>query len=562
MAAVAFADARPAGSIAAITVSPEPGAVAASRATQISLRGARAAELGTITVTGSRSGAHPGRLVAHSDGNGASFLPDRPFKPGERVSVATQLSVHGAATGSYRFTVGRGALESRDGAGIGLPEGNFAQQRFRSRPDLRPPTVTVDVRRAGHTRGEILLATKQGRRDGALILDDHGDVVWFRPERRGWTATDLRLASWKGKPALTLWEGRFVIGFGFGQGIVLDDRYREVARVRAGNGLQADLHDFVLTPRGTALLTIYHRVRHAGEWVMDGIVQEVDVATGLVLYEWHALDHVSPSESYEPRRKGSPWDWFHINSAQALPDGDLVISARNTHAIYRVNRSTGSVEWRLGGTRSDFVMGRGTRFAWQHDARLNADGTLTLFDNSADPPLRKRSRALRLRLDGRRATLVAARAHPGALLSPNQGGVQDLGGGRMFVGWGRNPWFTEFDRNGRILFDAHLAAGYDSYRAYRVAWTGRPAERPAVAAARSADGGVNVWASWNGATEVTRWELLAGTGPDALVVTGSRPRRGFETTLRAPRGTAWVAARALAGDGSVLGVSRAVAVGR
>jgi hypothetical protein len=552
----------PAETVAAVTVSPEPGARAASPGTQISLRGEPAAALGPIEVAGARSGRHAGRIVAHSDGAGASFLPDVPFRQGERVTVRTRLSVRGARAGDYRFTVGVGDLEPRGTGRTAVPKGPLVQQSFRSRPDLRPPAVSIATRRAGHTGGEILLATKQGKRDGPLILDDRGAVVWFHPQPRGRPASDLRATTYRGQPVLTYWEGRFVVGWGFGEGVIVDSAYREVARVRAGNGFQADLHDFLLTPQGTALLLVYHRVRRGDRTLLDGIVQEVDPATGLVLFEWHALDHVGIGESYAPApRKGrAPWDWFHVNSVAAAGGGDLIVSARNTHAVYRIDRESGAIRWRLGGRRSDFRMGRGTRFAWQHDARLHPDGTLTLFDNAAAPATRKRSRALRLRLDERRmrASLLAARAHPRGLLSPNQGGVQDLGGGRLFVGWGALSAFTEFGADGRVLFDGRLARGYDSYRAYRADWSGRPTEPPAVAAQPRGRARTAVWASWNGATEIARWLVLAGASPAALAPVETAARRGFETGISIPGRPAWVAVRAVGAGGEVLGGSAPV----
>ena len=547
---------------------PEPGAQAASPRSQLSFRGVAAGELGGVVVTGSRSGVHPGRVIAHSDGAGASFIPDAPFRQGERVAVSTGLQIPGARDGDYGFTVGRGELE-RVGKGRGIvPAGHFAQQHFRSRPDLRPPAVTVRTRREGHTRGAILLATKQGKRDGPLILDDHGDVVWFHPMPRGRTASDLRTATYQGKPVLTWWEGRFALGWGYGEGVIADSSYRPIARVHAGNGYQADLHELEVTPQGTALLTAYHRVRRdlhpvggpRRGTVLDCVVQEVEVATGLVRFEWHALDHIPLRETYARREPGRTWDPFHVNSVQVAPGGQLIVSARNTHAVYAIDRATGEVAWRLGGKRSSFRLGAGTRFAWQHDARLHADGTLTIFDNEASPTVRHRSRALRLRLDRAhdRATLIAARVHRRGLLSANQGNVQLLPGGRQFVGWGQHPWFTEFDRGGRVLFDGRLAGGYDSYRAYRADWTGRPAGAPSVAAQRRGNDRTAAWASWNGATEISRWQLLAGTDPSTLAPVVTVPRHGFETAISASTRAQWIAVRALAADGTVLGTSEAV----
>ena len=88
-----------------VYVFPIPGGHVASPATQITFRGISAGQLGTITVTGSASGAHTGTVVADSDGHGGSFLPTAPFTPGETVTVGTSLNVEGSGNGTYQFQV-------------------------------------------------------------------------------------------------------------------------------------------------------------------------------------------------------------------------------------------------------------------------------------------------------------------------------------------------------------------------------------------------------------------------------------------------------------------------
>jgi len=360
--------------------------------------------------------------------------------------------------------------------------------------------------------------------------------------------------------------------------MVVDERYRPVAEGRAGNGYDADLHEFALTPRGTALLCIYapvpvdlSRVGGAREGIaIEAVVQEVDVATGLVVFEWHSLDHVRPDESYYevPKRANAPWDYFHINSIAEDRDGDLLVSARHTFAVYKLSRTTGEVRWRLGGKRSDFRMGPGARFAWQHDARRGRDGTLTLFDNAhtraapassqrvTERPGRERSRALALALDERAGTARVARAvtHPRGLLSDTQASTALLPNGNLFVGWGSERWFSEFDARGRMVLDGRLASGNDSYRAYRVRWRGRPAQPPRVVA----DGSGAAYASWNGATGVARWQLLAGERAGALRPVRTVPRAGFETRIPVPGAARLIAVRALDGRGRPLGTSAPV----
>jgi hypothetical protein len=173
-------------------------------------------------------------------------------------------------------------------------------------------------------------------------------------------------------------------------------------------------------------------------------------------------------------------------------------------------------------------MGPGTRFAWQHDAHWRAPRVISLFDNEAAPPYAKRSRGLFLRVDtaARMVTVLRAYPSPDDLLSGSQGNLQVLPNGNLFVGWGANPWFTELTPAGRVLLDAYFSAGADSYRAYKLPWVGRPAQPPALALRTDRRGRVTAYASWNGATNVARWQVEAGGR-----VIADTPSTGFETAI-------------------------------
>ena len=287
---------------------------------------------------------------------------------------------------------------------------------FRSRPDLGPPELTVAARRPGATPGKVLLAPKRrSGQSGPAILDEQGRLLWFHPMRDGIVANDFRVQRYRGEPVLTWWEGKTGDkGYGDGTWVIADQSYREIARVRAGNGLSGDLHDFELTDRGTALITIYAEVDadlsvvgsyEDGE-AMDSVIQEVDVESGEVVWEWRSLDHVALGESHAgpPQTHRFPYDYFHINSIDEDADGDLLVSARNTWGVYKIDRPSGRIVWRLGGLRSDFALGPGVRFAWQHDARWLPDGTISVFDNQATPKVEDESTAVVIRLDERRRT--------------------------------------------------------------------------------------------------------------------------------------------------------------
>lgn len=560
-----------------VTVSPAPQSRDASVSTQISMLGPPASELSRVTVKGSLSGAHAGRLVGYSQGNGASFVPSKPFTQGEQVSVHAQVRDGAAAIAfAWSFTA---AVQDHGGVAGGSPRPAPQQasyQSFRSRADLQPPTVSVTAHAAGTTPGDIFIAPYSGPGQyGPMILGEDGSLVWFKAlSPAGTRAADFRVQQYEGKPVLTWWQDPLVAGGQSKAGeVIVDGSYRQLAVVRAGNGYQADLHEFQITPQGTALITVYDGIdcdlssvggpRNAA--VADTLFQQIDLKTGLVMYEWHSLDHVALSESYASARHASrttPFDYFHINSVDVRGDGDLLVDARNTWAAYDVDPRSGRVRWQLGGKRSSFAMGPGTRTAWQHDAREQPDGTITFFDNGATPAVHPQSRAIGVRLDPARrtATLVRSDVHPGkALVAGSQGNLQALPGGAWMVGWGEVPYVSEFGAGGQLLFDAHLPAAYQSYRAYRLAWSGDPSEAPALATARSSSGhGAVAYASWNGATRVASWRVLAGSSPSNLTLAGQALRAGFETAVSLPRtaGGSYVQAQALDASGAVIGASR------
>jgi hypothetical protein len=418
--------------------------------------------------------------------------------------------------------------------------------------------VTIDAATDGAAPGYVFIAPKKAvRQRGPLIVDDRGRVVWFRPSGLG--VADFRVQRYRGRPVLTWWQGHSKFGRGRGNYVILSNSYRRIALVRAGNGRAGDEHEFTITPRGTALITFYER---RGDLIDSGL-QELDVATGRVLFEWHALGHIALSESYARRRGKAPFDYFHINSVELGRDGNLLVSARNTDAIYEIDRRTGSVIWRLGGKRSDFAMGRGTRFAWQHDARWRTPTTISLFDDGAAPAVEKQSRALLLHVDlsGRKVTLLHAYTHPRHLLSTSQGNMQVLPGGHVFVGWGAEPWFTEFAADGKVVLDGHFVKGADSYRGYKFEWHGRPTDRPTVVARRSGGGRVTVYASWNGATDVSRWQVLAGTTAAGLKPLRVTERTGFETAIELKTDAKFFAVRPLTAAGNSEASSKTVRAG-
>ena len=430
---------------------------------------------------------------------------------------------------------------------------------FQSEPSLQIPTLTVhtlDAPSPGYLFATTL--TGPGQR-GPMIFDDHGQPVWFRRTKN--VAIDFRRQTYKGKPVLTWWEGTISkIGTGEGVGKIFDQSYRQIAEVRAGNGLQADVHELLLTPQGTALITAYVEVTRdlsaiggpSAHPTLDSVFQEIDLATGKVLLEWHSLDHVAIADTYSPIL--SPFDYFHINSVDVAPDGNLLVSARNTWGVYKVDRKSGEVLWRLGSKSSDFQLGPGVLFMFQHDARGHADGTITLFDDGSGD-LSHPARAIRIGVDERShiATLLQEYPHPTPLGVAAMGNAQFLENDNVLVGWGTQPWITEFGALGDVRFDASFDGGAWNYRAFRDAWDGRPAHPPAIARR-----GRTVYASYNGSTQTAYWRLDGGSARNALAPLRTVPRAGFETAIPVPGRPAYVAVTALDAARRPLSTSRAL----
>lgn len=509
-------------------------------------------------------------------GRGASRLTRRRLLTRGGGAVAGMLVLGGGAFGATRLS-GRAKpipkLRSFASASRG------PAREFVSRPDLRPPTVGITD--GGVAPGYLFVAPSAWGRvqAGPLMIDNQGEPVWFKPISSSLWSTNFRADRYRGEPVLTWWEGKMTVrGFGRGEGVIADASYREIARVRAGNGRHMDMHEFRLTPQGTALFVCYPESVPADLSSIGGpsdgkvyetIMQEVDVQSGRVLLEWRSLEHLPLQDSYQP--PAIPYDYLHGNSVDVTPDGNLLVSGRCTWALYKLERRTGAVIWRLGGKRSDFALEDGARFSWQHDARQPSDSTITLFDDASAgldsgtgfSRTESQSRGVILRVDERRKRVSLAQSyrHPRPLVANAMGSMQTLPDGHALVGWGSKPVASEFAADGRLLADVRLGANHDSYRAFRYPWVARPTDPPAIATRReAATDRRTLYASWNGATAVSHWLLRAGLRPSELRSVGVAKRRGFETVI--PLGTAngYVQVRALDSSGRPLASSAAIQI--
>ncbi|KAL4949676.1 ASST-domain-containing protein [Aspergillus filifer] len=398
----------------------------------------------------------------------------------------------------------------------------------------------------------------------------------------------------RGKKYLTFWAGDKGNGIGDGYGLAYDDTYQLVYKVSTQNiDVHADLHEFAFTGNGTALVTGVNTMRVNGKdlssrygWdhvmpgtmeldILEGVFQEIDLDTNEVLFDWRALDHVNPLDSFEPM--GSGWDIYHINSIEKTQAGNYLISIRHTHSIHLIDGKTGAIIWTLGGARNTFkeippAITNTTAsnsssvqplltMSWQHHARFvpgTNEAEMTFFDNHAKVTMHGEcrnncSRGLHVAIDTTvkppTAQILRQFTHPVHLQSQSQGSVQPLGLGNttsdpdfdfssdsdsdteyrlgnVFIGWGRCPSFTEHTASGETVLDVQFSPWHsedipdalDNYRAYKMDWNATPWWDPVftLAEAEDEDGDsvLVVYISWNGATEVKSWVVRESNDND------------------------------------------------
>jgi EmrB/QacA subfamily drug resistance transporter len=498
------------------------------------------------------------------------------------LAIAGVLAVFVALTAAFAGSHGKpiGAFTTRDA------------YSFVTEPSLHPPQIrNIAPKSAASAAGRLapgyiftanfydLNEPPIIGQSGPLILDRTMQPVWFEPVPEKLVASNLSLQTYKGKPALAWWQG-VVTNTGAtesGEYVVVNQHYQPIARLKAKDGWVLTLHELVIDG-DHAWVTANKNIpkdlsKYGGAYngaLIDSAVQEYDLKTGALLRNWDALDHIPLSESQASLpTNGFPWDAYHVNSIDLAPGGRFLVSMRDTWATYLVDAESGKIVWTLGGNKSDFRLGPGAAFEWQHDARLQPDSKVSVYDdhccqltgggtyvNPTGP-----SRALVLKLDqqARTATVAAQYGDTGGFHSDYMGDTQPLANGDVFVGWGSEPFFSEFDGSGKVLFEGELPGPDLTYRATLQQWVGLPLTDPA-GAARRIDGKPTVFASWNGATRVASWKVLAGSSPASLSAVASHPRSGFETTIVVPQGYTSFRLQALDGAGRAIGTSKPFAL--
>lgn len=472
---------------------------------------------------------------------------------------------------------------------------------FVSELNLHPMKVMVNINRPGTSRGFIFLAPYAFSdnaiygQPGALILDNEGNPIWFRPlSSSNLMNTDFRVQELNGKPVLTFWQGTLATpptytnapGGSSEPGscyYILDKTYRVIKTLKAQKGFTSDIHEFLLTPQNTALLLSTKKVPmdltpYGGPqngYVQDFAIQEIDLKTNELLFFWSALDHIPLTDSFEPASSASStnniWDAYHINSIGLTNNkNDILVSGRNTWTIYRINKVTGNIIWRLGGKQNDFTIDADATFSWQHDARFLPNNVISLFDDnccesSSIPPGTPPAHGLliQLNLDNMTARLKRSYYHDPNLQIASQGNIETLDNGNKFIGWGQSQYYSEYKKAGNTsddpalntLYDAQMPGDNITYRAYRHHWVGKPHYPPTIAA-KLMSGRITLYASWNGSTQTAAWQVFAGHSRNHLSKIKTVKKFGFETAIPVANQGPYFKVKALNANGKVIGVSK------
>lgn len=471
---------------------------------------------------------------------------------------------------------------------------------FISEPHLHPMKITVNMFDAGTSSGFVFLApygfssVATYGQPGSLIVDNAANPIWFRPlPSPNLMNTDFRVQTLYGKPVLTFWQGTLATPPAYMNApggssepgscyYILDNTYAVIKTISAQRGFTSDIHEFLLTPHHTALFLSTKKVPmdltpYGGPkdgFIQDFAIQEIDLSTNKLLFFWDALDHIPLTDSYQTASSATSsdniWDVYHLNSI-GLTDNinDIIVSSRSTWTIYRINKPTGNIVWRLGGKQSSFSIATGGEFSWQHDARFLPGNLVSLFDDNSDgsstsePP--SHGLILQLDLNNMSASTYRTYYHDPNISVSSQGNLQSLPNGHKFIGWGQSPYYSEYRQAGNtegnpalnLLYSAQIPSTNYSYRAYRHDWIGKPFYPPSIGMT-SSNGQIVVYASWNGSTETVKWQVFAGSKPKKLSLVASSGKSGFETALPVTEKGPYFQIKALNSGNKVIGESKIV----
>ncbi|HEX7993965.1 MAG TPA: arylsulfotransferase family protein, partial [Streptosporangiaceae bacterium] len=484
------------------------------------------------------------------------------------------------------FTVG-----AKPGPPIGAYKMDDAYQ-FVSAPKLHPPIIRKASGQVSGTPAPGLILTgafydlskpPMRGQSGPLIIDNNLQPVWFRPVPQNVVAANLDEQTYQGQPVLTWWQG-VVTNTGqtsSGKYIVVNQHYKTVATLHGADGWVLTLHTMVIDGDHAWVTANKNVPMNLSKWggvyngtLVDSALQEYDLKTGKLLSSWDAFKHIGLDDTHSlPPGNGFPWDAYHINSIDLIGKNTALVSMRDTWGVYKINIQSGKIEWTLGGNHSDFKIPKNAEFKYQHDVTLLPNGDIIMFDDHCcflesggtylAPTGPSRAEVLSIDVDNHTAKLVSQYRHHDedgrqGTDASYMGSAQLLPNGNVFVGYGNLPFFAEYSKSGTMVMDALFPGPDLTYRAIKIPPTefvGSPLTSP-HGALKQVHGKPTVYASWNGATQVASWRVLAGSSEDQLTAVATVSKSGFETAIPVSQDYKVYKLQALDANGKVLGTSK------
>jgi len=508
-------------------------------------------------VVGSISGVHSGEARLADDHLTLLFYPDEAFAHDETVSVSVEpglTTVEGTPIAGidYQFSTMSYHVPKLDEINqymMDTPDSNVSDNkaivsdppRFYTYPEfssVMTTTVTTLPNQTGE--GDIFIAQLgilPTQSPHLLIVGDDGEPIYINRFSSDLAAADFKVQTVNDIPYLVYSIGTLRGGYSSGTYFVMDNTYTIIDSWTIGNGYGADFHDLQLMKNGHALLLSYVPI----PWdlspyegpvdgtVLDIVIQEQDSEKNVV-FDWHASQHIPLTDTYRALDE-SPLDYVHTNAIELDDDGNILISSRHISEITKIDRHTGEIIWRLGGKKNQFTFTNDIGFSYQHDIRRLPNGKVTLFDNGNqhDPPF---SRAVEYEIGEATKTITRTWQYPEdtSIYAQFMGNSQQLPNGNSVIGWGAIPKVTEVHPDGTKAFE--LALGDLTYRGFRFPWTSFPAEKPRTALLSTNDPDeATVFLSWNGATNISAYEVYAGPTPESMSVVTTTLTTGFESSI-------------------------------
>ena len=273
---------------------------------------------------------------------------------------------------------------------------------------------------------------------------------------------------------------------------IMDSLQNEIDSIYCQNGYEADNHDFIALKNGNYVLFAYDQQPYAMDTVVAGgnpnaiieglIIQELD-SNHNVIFEWKSWDHFHVTDNtYFAPWTGSQLNFIHANAIDIDFDGNFIFSSRGLDEITKIDRTTGDIIWRFGGSNNEFTFINDYPFTHQHSIRSLGNNSYLLYDNgnysSQYTGTNNFSRAVEYKLDtiAMTAEKVWEFVHPDSLYTPSIGGVQRLPNGNTLITFGNlqslniGSIITEVDSNNNIVYQLEYDPGGNIYRAQKYDW--------------------------------------------------------------------------------------------